>query len=92
MTEQNIDESSLPELVIISGMSGAGRTEALHIFEDLGYFCVDNLPPALIGELVSMNDVPSQPDGSRKLCIVCDARTRSFFASMRDALADLDAK
>ena len=36
MTEQNIDESSLPELVIISGMSGAGRTEALHIFEDLG--------------------------------------------------------
>ena len=67
MTEQNIDESSLPELVIISGMSGAGRTEALHIFEDLGYFCVDNLPPALIGELVGMNDVPSQPDGSRKL-------------------------
>lgn len=34
-------------LVIISGLSGAGRTEAMRVFEDLGYFCVDNLPPNL---------------------------------------------
>ena len=91
MAEESIDEAKLPQLVIISGMSGAGRTEALHIFEDLGYFCVDNLPPALIGNLVEMNDVPGQEDGDRRICIVCDARTRSFFASMSDELKNLDA-
>ena len=40
------------ELVIITGMSGAGRSEAIHTFEDLGYFCIDNLPPALLSRLV----------------------------------------
>ena len=35
-------------LVIITGMSGAGKTQAVRALEDLGYFCVDNLPPALI--------------------------------------------
>lgn len=90
MTEEEIDSARLPELVIISGMSGAGRTETLHIFEDLGYFCVDNLPPALIGDLMRMTDVPGQPDESRKICVVCDARTRSFFASMKAELDKLD--
>ena len=46
------DINDMPELVIISGMSGAGRTEAMHVFEDLGYYCVDNLPPSLIEDLV----------------------------------------
>ena len=41
-------EKQSPDVVIITGMSGAGRTEAMHTFEDLGYFCIDNLPPALI--------------------------------------------
>ena len=44
-----IDLADMPELVIVTGMSGAGRTEAMHAFEDLGYFCVDNLPASLIG-------------------------------------------
>ena len=39
---------TVPDAVIITGMSGAGRTEAMHTFEDLGYFCIDNLPPSLI--------------------------------------------
>ena len=39
----------MPEIVIVTGMSGAGRTEAMHVFEDLGFFCVDNLPASLIG-------------------------------------------
>ncbi len=34
----------MPDFVIVTGMSGAGRTEAMHVFEDLGYYCVDNLP------------------------------------------------
>ena len=51
--------SNMPELVIVSGMSGAGRTEAMHVFEDLGYYCVDNLPPSLIDDLVLTTDLPN---------------------------------
>ena len=41
-----------PELVLITGMSGAGRTEAMHAFEDMGYYCIDNLPAGLLpGEI-----------------------------------------
>ena len=47
--DQSVDLQHMPELVIVTGMSGAGRTEAMHSFEDLGYFCVDNLPSSLIG-------------------------------------------
>ena len=44
--------SALPDFVIVTGMSGAGRTEAMHVFEDLGYYCVDNLPSSLPAEFV----------------------------------------
>ncbi|MGI6216003.1 MAG: RNase adapter RapZ [Coriobacteriales bacterium] len=73
-----------PDLVIITGMSGAGRTEAMHTFEDLGYFCIDNLPPSLLINLVSL---ASRPDGeSRKLAVVCDLRSREFFPELVDEL------
>ncbi len=89
MSEAEIDITNLPELVIISGMSGAGRTEALHVFEDIGYFCVDNLPPALISNLLAMTDVPGQKDESRRICVVCDARTSGFFTSLNDEMIKL---
>ncbi len=54
MTDENTELASMFELVIVSGMSGAGRTEAMHSFEDLGYFCVDNLPSSLIGSLLEL--------------------------------------
>ncbi len=68
-----------PDVVIITGMSGAGRTEAMHTFEDLGYFCIDNLPPKLIMSMISLASVPGQSEIGRKLCIVCDARNREYF-------------
>ena len=52
--QKNKDDEIYPELVLITGMSGAGRTEAMHVFEDLGYFCVDNLPTRLIPPLVDL--------------------------------------
>ena len=86
-----MDESKgMPQIVIVSGMSGAGRTEAMHVFEDLGYFCVDNLPPSLIDDLVHMPDFPNSGDGERRIAIVCDVRSRSFFHSMTAALKGLD--
>lgn len=79
----------MPELVILSGMSGAGRTEAMHVFEDLGYYCVDNLPPSLIKELVTMDDLPTMEGGKRRIAIVCDARTKQFFSSMTVVLKEV---
>lgn len=46
--------SNVVELVIITGMSGAGKTVAVHSFEDLGYFCVDNIPPTLLLKFVEL--------------------------------------
>ncbi len=74
--------SRLPELVIITGMSGAGRTEAMHTFEDLGYFCVDNLPSALIGNLLSLTNLPGQNPSHRRIAVVCDARNGAFLNSL----------
>lgn len=90
MEENESRTSNMPQLVIISGMSGAGRTESMHVFEDLGYFCVDNLPPSLINELVQMNDVPGQPEENRRIAVVCDARTRGFFNDLCKAMDELD--
>lgn len=83
------ENTTMPELVIVSGMSGAGRTEAMHVFEDLGYYCVDNLPPSLIVELVSMSCLPNS-SGERKIAIVCDARARGFFTTVTSTLEELE--
>lgn len=80
--DQRYQAEHMPELVIVSGMSGAGRTEAMHVFEDLGYFCVDNLPSRLIGNLLDLAGMPGQPDEKRRLAVVCDARNGDFFANL----------
>lgn len=94
MSAETQDLESMPRLVIVTGMSGAGRTEAMHVFEDLGYFCVDNLPSSLIGSLVDLDGVTRDEDraGDRRLAVVCDARNRDFFGSLNAALADLTAR
>ncbi|MBQ9004196.1 MAG: RNase adaptor protein RapZ, partial [Eggerthellaceae bacterium] len=79
----------MPQLVIVSGMSGAGRTEAMHVFEDLDYFCIDNLPPDLIDDLLAMPDFSKSTGDSKNLAIVCDARGRGFFSSMSSVLDKL---
>lgn len=62
--EAAIDPSNLPDLVIISGISGGGRTEAMHVFEDMGYFCIDNLPANLLTSVVNVAQVE---DGSSQI-------------------------
>ena len=71
-------------IVILTGISGAGRTAALRVFEDLGYFGVDNLPPALLPDLaVRCRD---QGDIDR-LSVVMDLRAGHFFAALPDSIA-----
>jgi UPF0042 nucleotide-binding protein len=75
------------ELVVITGMSGAGRSEAIHTFEDLGYFTVDNLPPSFIRQLIDLSQLPESP--MRRLAVVSDVRSHEFFDELADELASL---
>lgn len=83
---------AMPELVILSGMSGAGRTEAMHIFEDLGYFCVDNLPSRLLGSLLALEGMPGRADAHRRIAVVCDLRNGEFFKGLKNEIATLKAQ
>ncbi|GAB2674066.1 RNase adapter RapZ [Thalassiella azotivora] len=76
-----------PELLIVTGMSGAGRTTAANMLEDLGWFVVDNLPPQMLGPLA----VLAAKVGSSlpRVAVVVDVRGRSFFTDVRDSLAGL---
>lgn len=86
---EELDPSTFgPDLIIITGMSGAGRTEAMHTFEDLGYFCIDNLPPSLLLNLVSLAGLNT--GSSRKLAVVCDSRGKEFFPELMHELEKLD--
>jgi UPF0042 nucleotide-binding protein len=71
---------------LITGLSGAGRSEAAHSLEDLGFFVVDNLPPALLGK---MAELVSRPGGPSRVAIVVDARGGVFFGELSKALEEL---
>ncbi len=75
------------EFVIITGLSGAGRTEALHAFEDLGYFCIDNLPPALIPKVAELVATPGSP--KNKVALATDVRGGHFFDALWESLREL---
>lgn len=84
------DTATERDLVLITGMSGAGRTEAIHTFEDLGYFCIDNLPPALLDQLVELAALPGSR--IRKVAVVCDVRGGAFFEELIAAIERLEAR
>jgi UPF0042 nucleotide-binding protein len=73
-------------LLIVTGLSGAGRSEAARALEDLGYFVVDNLPPTL---LPKMAELASRPGGPGRLAIVVDARGGVFFGELSKGLEEL---
>ncbi|SDB98047.1 RNase adapter RapZ [Shouchella lonarensis] len=77
------------DIVIITGMSGAGKTVAVQSFEDLGFYCVDNLPPALLGKFVELIEVGA--DRVTKIALVMDLRGQSFFDELFQALDELSA-
>ncbi|WP_027860748.1 RNase adapter RapZ [Marmoricola sp. URHB0036] len=73
------------ELVIVTGMTGAGRSTAAKELEDLGYFVVDNLPPELVGDVVRLVD--EKQGVSQPVAAVVDVRAGVFFDSLRAQLA-----
>ncbi|MCI5775096.1 MAG: RNase adapter RapZ [Aerococcus sp.] len=72
------------QLMIITGMSGAGKTIAMQSFEDMGYFCVDNMPPSLMSKFFELINRSSDIN---KICLVVDLRSGHFFDHVTDALA-----
>jgi UPF0042 nucleotide-binding protein len=75
------------EFVVITGMSGAGRSEAAKVLEDLGYFVIDNLPPSLIGRVVDL--ATGGPPGTR-VALVVDARGGGFTEAIGELCRELD--
>ena len=73
------------ELVVVTGMSGAGRSTAAKELEDLGYFVVDNLPPQLVPDVVRLVD--ESQGVMQPVAVVVDVRSGSFFAGLQEVLA-----
>ena len=78
----------VPDIVIITGMSGAGRSTAANALEDLGWYVVDNLPPALLPTMLDLADRASLPG----VAAIIDARSAGFSTDLKSAIAALAAR
>ena len=78
--------STLTEFVLVTGMTGAGRSTAAKALEKFGYYVVDNLPPGMLRELISQVD---QAEDISRLAVVVDSRSRTFFAGLTDAISEI---
>ncbi len=87
MSTGSINET---QMVIITGMSGAGKTVAIQSFEDLGFFCVDNLPPTLLPKFLEL--MKESGNKMNKVALVMDLRGREFFDHLFKALDELAEK
>ncbi len=81
-----MSESDKMQVVLITGLSGAGKSHALNCFEDLGYYCVDNMPPTLLPKFA---DLFMQSE-NKKVAMVCDMRGAAFFEDLFEALQELE--
>ncbi len=75
------------QLVIVTGMSGAGKTVAMQSFEDLGYFCVDNMPPALMDKFW---ELVKESGKIKKVALVIDLRSRAFYEAVVEMIRNLE--
>jgi RNase adapter protein RapZ len=93
---EETQHQSGPELVIVTGMSSAGRSTAAHVLEDLGWYVVDNLPPQMLNPLLDLaaRNGPERGNtaGLQGIAAVVDVRSRSFFQALQDALFELRAR
>ncbi len=88
-SESRTVNSRLRDLVVITGFSGAGKSTAMNVFEDAGYFCVDNLPPEMIRSLVEL----FVHEGSKveRAAVVSDVRGGVYFEALTAVVDDLEA-
>ena len=89
MSQNGSPRSHLEDLVVISGLSGAGKSSAMAVFEDSGYFCVDNLPAEMIRSLAELFRHP----GSKveRAAVVCDSRGGEYLSALAGVIDDIAA-
>jgi RNase adapter protein RapZ len=89
MSHDGSRRSHLEDLVVISGLSGAGKSSAMNVFEDAGYFCVDNLPAEMIRSLAELFRHP----GSKveRAAVVCDSRGGEYLSRLAGVIDELAA-
>ncbi|HYF27651.1 MAG TPA: RNase adapter RapZ, partial [Baekduia sp.] len=82
--------TALEDLVVITGFSGAGKSTAMNVFEDAGYFCVDNLPPEMISSMSTL----FAHEGSKveRAAVVCDVRGGAYFEKLAEVIDELEAE
>jgi RNase adapter protein RapZ len=82
--------TGIADFVVITGFSGAGKSQAMACFEDAGYFCVDNLPPEMIASLSQL----FAHEGSKveRAAVVCDVRGGTYFEGLKQVLDQLDVE
>lgn len=83
------DTSSSPHVVIVTGLSGSGKSTAINALEDLGFFCIDNLPVPLLGKVLDL--AASGSGGVQSLAFVIDTRERMFLDDAEEAIRTLRA-
>jgi RNase adapter protein RapZ len=81
-----VSEQEAFDVTIISGLSGAGRSAAADVLEDLGFFVIDNLPPALIPKVIELG---RGREGTTRFALVVDTRAGEFLSELEAALAEL---
>lgn len=82
--------NSSSRFLIITGMSGAGKSQVMHALEDIGFFCVDNLPPALISKFAELCALTT--NSIQNIAVVVDSRGGEFFRNFNSILSDLKLK
>lgn len=80
------------EVLILTGMSGSGKSVAVNSLEDMGFFCIDNLPPHLLSDIVIKLSATQTIDslGIEKLAVVVDSRSSEFFSGIEESLKQLE--
>jgi RNase adapter protein RapZ len=81
-----MDDPSTLDVTVVTGMSGAGRSAAADVLEDLGFFVIDNLPPALIPKVAELG---RRREGASRFALVVDTRAGEFLPDLESALAEL---
>jgi UPF0042 nucleotide-binding protein len=77
------------QTLVLTGMSGAGKTVAMQSLEDVGFFCVDNLPPILIPKFMEVAEQSAAAGSLRKVALACDLRGREWFRPLLDTVVQL---
>lgn len=77
------------EMLVVTGMSGAGKTQAMKALEDLDFFCIDNLPPQFLSQLAQLAEMAAER--GQRFAVAMDARSREMFSDLGSHLDELDS-